>query len=115
MVKATKVGTKKKASDLLAEAGEETVLVVRSTSDLDTQEDLEEQIALFSSNAGVSQGSVAYLVYGIPGTDQYVFFDLNKLPATYRVTLITGNTSGEVHSKSMWEGTSGNQPQPIDS
>lgn len=103
-----------KASDLLADQPDEPVLVVRSIADHSGSPIETDEIAILSDPSALGLGSVSYLVYGIPGTDQYVFFDLNNLPANYRATLTLGDTSGQVYSVNNWEAKNGNSPQPTD-
>lgn len=105
--------TRIKASDLLEERPDEPVLVVRSVQADPAGPVQTDEIALLSDPAALGLGSVAFLVYGIPGTDQYVFFDLNHLPAQYVAELTLKSTDGTVHSRNNWEGSSGNSPQPL--
>jgi len=92
----------------------ETVLLVRPYGfDTETETDREEELAIFSATEGLGVKSQAFLVYGIPHSGRYSFFDLNHLPANYKVDLIMSDSSGRVLSKNHWEGTSGNQPQPL--
>lgn len=104
-----------KARDLLETTPDEPVLVVKPISADPENLTSTDEIAILSQPSALGTGSIAYLVYGIPGTDQYVFFDLNHLPQNYRASLVLSDTSGTVHSANLWEGNLGNSPQPTSS
>jgi len=93
---------------------DDVLLIVRPVA-ADVPEGMEpvDEIALLGAPEGVGTNSLAYLVYGIPGSSNYAFFDMNNLPEGYSAEL-TLSSGDVVHSKSRWEGKSGNAPQPTD-
>lgn len=58
----------------------------------------------------IGNENVAYLVFGVPETGTYSFFDLNNLPDDIKVC-ITINRGEQQVSKSEFSGTTGNMPQ----
>jgi hypothetical protein len=92
----------------------ESVLLVRPYGfDQETETERTEELAVFSATEGLGTKSQAFLVYGIPHSGRYSFFDLNNLPQGYVVDLVMSSTSGQVLSRNHWEGNTGNQPQPL--
>lgn len=67
-------------------------------------------VELFHKPEVIGTQSVAYLVFGVPGTPDYSFWDLNNLPddITVQVDVIQ---DGKKLSCNMFIGKAGNNPQ----
>lgn len=75
----------------------------------------EEELQLDIMHRPDSMGSanVAYLVFGVPGTSSYSFYDLNNLPDGIKVC-VTIESNGTTVSRSEFSGTNGNAPQAVE-
>lgn len=90
----------------------QSYIVVNSLTDDDGQ--LSTVIDLFHlpESMGMSGKPVAYLVYGLPGTNQFAFMDLNKLPDNLRV-VVEVLQDDQCMSRSEFVGKLGNSQQPV--
>lgn len=82
--------------------------VITALTDDDGQ--LSTVVELFHKPEVIGTQSVAYLVFGVPGTPDYSFWDLNNLPddVTVTVDVIRGE---QKLSCNMFVGKTGNNPQ----
>jgi len=97
-------------------APDDTVLLIWPETAADGDPEPTPELAILSADEGLGVNSIAFLIYGIPGTGSYSFFDMNKLPRNQQFSLIITNmATGQILSKNLWQGTQGNNPQAVDS
>jgi hypothetical protein len=107
----------KTPTDLLAsiQPGESVLVINAVAADPETGADATDELTVLTGGDSLGNSASAFLVYGVTGSERYAFFDLNKLPESYGVEIVVRDTgTGVVHSRSLFSGTLGNQPQSLD-